>query len=155
MADAGVQVVEQLLPAVVQEHKPDVVVAQAENVTGGRGMSVDDMRKLQSLGIDFFTGGNWTPYLEELHPLLKDSKEPVIGPANYEAEPGLGYKYLDTPSGKVLFVSLMGQVVGKKLPNIENPLHVIDRILEEEHTKQTPVATVVNFHGALVVKKGL
>ncbi len=147
MAEAGKAVVEQLLPEVINEHKPDVVVAQAENVTNGRGMSVEDMRTLQSLGIHFFTGGNWTPYIEELHPLLKDDKEPVIGPANYEAEPGPGYKYLDTPKGKVLFISLLGQTVGKKLPDTENPLHVVDKILEEETAKQTPTAIVINFHG--------
>ena len=147
MAEAGMDVVQQLLPGVVKEHQPDVVVAQAENVTGGRGMDLADMRRLQEMGIDFFTGGNWTPYIEELHPALQDSKEPVIGPANFAAEPGPGYKYLDTPEGKVLFISLLGQTVGKKLPDIENPLHVVDRIVEEESAKQTPAAIVVNFHG--------
>lgn len=147
MADAGKQVVADLLPGLIDEHTPDVVVAQGENVTDGRGMSTSDMDYLIRLGINFFTGGNWTGYLDDIHPRLSDASSPVIGPANFTGCPGPGFKYLDTPAGKVLFVSLLGQVVGKPLPETHNPLHTIDQILEEELAKQTPDAIVVNFHG--------
>lgn len=147
MADAGKAVVAQLLPEIVDEHQPDIVVAQAENVTDGRGMSVQDMRQLQSIGIDFFTGGNWTGYLDDIHEVLQDPKEPVIGPANFEQCPGTGYKYLDTAKGKVLFITILGQTVGKRLEGVSNPLHKLDEILAAESQRVKPVATIVNFHG--------
>ncbi|MEM6998079.1 MAG: YmdB family metallophosphoesterase, partial [Patescibacteria group bacterium] len=147
MADAGMSVAKELLPELVAEHQPDVVVAQAENVTGGRGMSPEDMDRLQDLGIDFFTGGNWSGYLPELHARLEDKSSPVIGPANYGDCPGLGYKYLHKEGKKVLFVTLLGQIVGRQPENVSNPLVKIDEILEQELAKQTPDAVVVNFHG--------
>jgi len=147
MADAGKQVVADLLPDLRKELGADIVVAQAENVTDGRGMSVADMDMLVGAGVDFFSGGNWSGYLDELHPRLEDPDSPVIGPTNFEGCPGPGYKYLDTEKGKVLFVTLMGQVVGKPLPTTHNPLHAIDDILEAEGQKVTPAAIVVNFHG--------
>lgn len=147
MADAGKSVVAELLPGITEEYSPDIVVAQAENVTAGRGMSPEDMDYLSSLGIDFFTGGNWSGYLPELHDRLEDPGSPVIGPANYDECTGLDFKYLETQAGKVLFVSLLGQVVGRPLEGITNPLHKIDAIIEAEHNKQRPAATVINFHG--------
>ena len=147
MADAGQQVLAEVLPSVREEHQPDVIVVQAENLTDGRGVAVEDMRKLQDMGVDFLSGGNWTPYLDETHPLLLDPKEPIIGPANFGADPGPGYKYIETAKGRVLFISLLGQVVGRQLPDISNPLKKIDEILETELAKQTPAAIVVNFHG--------
>src|SRR6202012_2724854 len=56
-------------------------------------------------------------------------------------------KYAPVGSGKVLVVSLLGQIVGKDADKpVDNPLQVIDRILDDE--RSTPkLATVVNLHG--------
>ncbi len=145
MAQAGITVVSEVLPELKQTHQPDIVVAQAENVTNGKSMSLDDMHMLQSIGIDFFTGGNHTPVNSELHDALADANQPVVGPANMPSCPGDGYKFLQSKLGKVLFISLLGQTVGKEVL-IENPLLVIDEILEKTAADQ-PIAIIVNFHG--------
>ena len=145
MAQAGIKTLELMLPTIKQRHKPDVIVAQAENVTDGKSMSVADMKKLQSLGIDFFTGGNHTPAKSDIHDALKNNSEPVIGPANMTTCPGQGWKYFDAGNGKVLFISLLGTTVGREVI-IENPLLTIDKILAENKGVRR-VATVVNFHG--------
>ena len=145
-AKAGMQVVKQCLPELKASYQPDCIVVQAENVSDGRGMTVADMRQLQELGIDFFTGGNWTPFLSELHPLLEDDHQPVIGPANYDVSPGNGYKLYSVGSDKILFISLLGQLVGRKLGEISNPLQMVDKILADT-AKLSPTAIVVNFHG--------
>jgi 2',3'-cyclic-nucleotide 2'-phosphodiesterase len=148
MGQPGIDVVERLLPQLKSELKIDVVIAQAENVTEGRGLSLDDFQKLRNLGIDFCTGGNWSLHRKELNGALTDPNVPVIRPANYPTDiPGLGWKYLSTPKGKVLVVSLLGHIVGKDSEAlVDNPLLTIDGILEEN--KDTPrVATIVNFHG--------
>ena len=143
---AGCEVVARVLPGLIREHGIDGVVAQSENVTAGRGMSLKDMRILQNLGIDAFTGGNWSAYLEELIPLLNDFRQPVCGPANYLPVNQPGFKYVTLKNGhKILVISLLGQVVGRNLPNIGNPLRRVDKILQgkEANTK----AVVVNLHG--------
>jgi metallophosphoesterase (TIGR00282 family) len=148
MGEPGILVVERELPRIKQEKLIDLVIAQGENVTGGRGISPDDFLRLQAAGVDFCTGGNWTVYREDITPLLADPDEPIIRPANYpEGTPGLGYKSIQTSRGNVLVISLLGHIVGKDADKpVDNPLEVIDHILREEQAT-TRVATVVNFHG--------
>lgn len=145
MGDVGIEVVASELPKLREEHSIDTVIAQSENVTNGKGMSPQDMRKLQDMGIDFFTGGNHTPVLNELTPLLENETEPVVAPANMLHAPGRGWKYLDTSKGRVLIISLLGSTVGREVPS-NNPLQAIDKILHENRD-ESRIATVVNFHG--------
>ncbi|QQS18757.1 YmdB family metallophosphoesterase [Candidatus Saccharibacteria bacterium] len=58
MAEMGMQAVEKMLPGLVAAEHIDFVVAQAENVTDGKGMSPDDMARLQRAGVHAFSGGN-------------------------------------------------------------------------------------------------
>ena len=148
MGEAGITVVEQLLLALRIDLAVDIVIAQAENVTAGRGISVADYQRLQQAGVDFFTGGNHIFDAKEIYPQLNDPKEPIIRPANYPAgTPGLGHKYLKSAKGNILVVSLLGQIVGKQSTQpLDNPLKVIDQILAAEQASPK-IATVVNFHG--------
>ena len=148
MGEPGIEAIGKLLPGIETKYKVDIVIAQAENVTEGKGLSLKDYKRLQSLGIDFFTGGNWSMHRSELHGYLNDPARPVIRPANYPADtPGKGYKYFQTPKGPVLVISLLGQIVGKDADKpADNPLLTIDKILKEtQHVKC--VATIINFHG--------
>jgi len=147
MASSGVRAVEKVLPGLRKEKHIDLVIAQAENVTFGKSMSPDDMKVLMAAGVDFFTGGNHTPSREDIKPLLQDENQPVIGPANMRECPGKGWKYANTPKGKVLVVSLLGKIVGKDASTpVDNPFQTIDSILKEnEHIEKA--ATVVNIHG--------
>jgi metallophosphoesterase (TIGR00282 family) len=148
MGEPGIKVVEEVLPSLRDEYNVDFVVAQAENLSDGKGIRVKDLERLQRSGVDFCTGGNHSFFREEIFPLLNDPKAPIIRPANYpEGTPGLGYKYAETPKGKVLVVSLLGQIVGKDADvPVDNPLKTIDAILEKE-SMVTRAATIVNFHG--------
>lgn len=148
MAGPGLRLLERELPKLRTELGVDLVIAQAENLSDGKGVRVDDFERLQAAAVDFCTGGNHTFYREEIYPQLADPDEPIIRPANYPGDkPGLGYKYVATPAGNVLVVSLLGQIVGRDADlAVDNPLQAIDKILEaEKHTKR--VALVVNFHG--------
>jgi len=148
MGDMGIEAVEQALPQLRLEKKIDLVIAQAENVTNGRGMSLLDFKRLQKAGVDFCTGGNHIFEQKELIPALDDPSQPIIRPANYPAgTAGLGWKYSDTKAGKVLVISLLGQIVGKHSSlQLDNPLKVVDDILESQKDVER-VATIVNFHG--------
>lgn len=148
MAEPGIVLIGNQLPRLRQQYAVDLVIAQAENTTDGRGITRADFERLRSAGVDFCTGGNWTLYRDEIIPLLNDPKMPIVRPANYPTgTPGLRYKYITTPQGDVLVVSLLGQIVGRDSDKpFDNPLKVIDKILADEAGKPK-VATVVNFHG--------
>jgi metallophosphoesterase (TIGR00282 family) len=148
MGELGLQMVEQMLPVIKREKPIDFVIAQAENTSEGRGITQADFARLKKAGVDFCTGGNWSLYRDEIISSMSDPAQPIIRPANYpESTPGLGYKYSTTSKGKVLMVSLLGKVVGRDSDKeTDNPLHVIDAILEAEKDTEK-VATIVNFHG--------
>ncbi len=148
MAEPGIRVVEKVLPVLRREHEVDLVIAQAENLSDGKGIRPEDVARIRKAGVAFCTGGNHTLYRKEIYPQLNDPNQPVIRPANYPVgTPGLGYKYINTMKGEVLMVSLLGKIVGKDADLLlDNPLLTIDKILadEEQHKK---VATIINFHG--------
>ena len=147
MGPMGVKAIEQLLPQIVQVEGVDFVVAQAENVTDGKGMSVTDYAKLKELGVDAFTGGNHTPARLDLYPLLENATDPVVGPMNMRACPGLGYKIVIKGALRVLVASLLGNTVGKQseMP-VENPLLTLDSLLAKVPRESYDIS-VVNLHG--------
>ncbi len=148
MGNVGIETVEQHLPKLAKDNGVDFVIAQAENSTDGRGISVADFKRLLVAGVDFCTGGNWSLNLEEIIPYLSDPKEPIIRPANYpNGTPGLGYKYAKLPAGNILVISLLGNVVGRDSDKpTDNVLQTIDWILSQEKDTEK-IATIVNFHG--------
>jgi metallophosphoesterase (TIGR00282 family) len=148
MGETGLQVVELVVPELRAEKQIDLVIAQAENVTDGRGITPADFALLKAVGVDFCTGGNWSLYQDDIVPALDDPLQPIIRPANYpERTPGLGYKYVSNAIGKILIVSLLGRIVGKDADKpVDNPLKVIDQILESQQDTEK-VGTIVNFHG--------
>ena len=144
MGEVGLATIEAVLPKLKAEREIDLVIAQSENVSEGKGISVADFRRLQAAGVDFCTGGNWSLHRPEIFPPLNDAAEPIIRPANYpEGTPGLGYKYVKD----VLVVSLLGNVVGKDADKpVDNPLKKIDQILAaQKDVKKAGI--VINFHG--------
>ncbi|MDB5165025.1 MAG: Metallophosphoesterase [Candidatus Saccharibacteria bacterium] len=148
MGEVGVQVIERVLPALRRDKQIDLVVAQAENVSEGKGITLQDFQRLRKTGVDFCTGGNWSLHREDITQAMNDPAQPIIRPANYpEGTPGLGWKYAETSKGRVLVVSLLGHIVGKDADKpIDNPLQVIDSILESQKDVER-AATIVNFHG--------
>lgn len=147
MGPMGIAVVEKVLPELRKSEAVDVVIAQAENVTDGKGLSVADYDKLRALGIDGLSGGNWTTYRAETLNLLTNSEKPVVGPANMPQCADPGFKYIESPAGKVLLVSLLGKIVGRDADNpVDNPIHTIERILASQ-AKVAKAAVVVNIHG--------
>lgn len=147
MGDMGIAAVEHVLPELKREKSLDLVVAQAENLSDGKGVLLKDYQRLRAFGVDVCTGGDHSIDKPEVFPLFEDSCEPIIGPANMSECPGSGYVYVPTAGGQVLVVSLLGSVVGRHADReLGNPLQTIDRILHEQ-IDVPRLATIVNFHG--------
>ena len=147
MGEVGIAVVEKMLPELRRTEKVDVVIAQAENVTGGKGLSRADYDRLRKAGVDGFTGGNWSITHPDSQQLLSDPNIAVTAPANMHDCPGPGFKYVTVGQNKVLIISLLGHIVGRDADKpVDNPLQTIDKILAQENPG-LQVPTVVNFHG--------
>ena len=148
MGDLGIQVIHDNISNLKKEYHPDFIIAQAENVDNGKGISLTKYQVLRKLGIDFFTGGNWSTYNHEIYPILNDPLQPIIRPANMPADTlGLGYKYLKVNSSNILIISILGKIVGRDAElQTTNPLKAIDSILTKEENIPKN-AVIVNYHG--------
>lgn len=152
MGRPGRKVIEVELPKLRKQFAVDLVIAQAENVSHGKGLSPAHMRELQAAGVDFFSGGNHTMERVATKQLLANPDMPVIAPLNQAGvEPGWGAKRVTTPKGDVLVASLLGDVFPMPIAT-SNPLNVIDGLLESPLAKDV-AAIVVNYHGEFSSEK--
>lgn len=147
MATPGRKVLAQVLPKLKKELGADFVIVQAENSNNeGKGPGKHEIAEMQKAGADFFTGGNHSLRGKNSNDLYVDDSISVIRPANMKNVPGKGWQIIKTPKGKILIASILGQTVGRQLPDISNPLEEIDKILEETKNEEL-AARIVNFHG--------
>lgn len=143
---AGRKTVARFLPEIIKEHSIDVVLANAENISGGRGITEEKLREVQSVGIDYFTSGDhvfWERGTEDIIDSL-----PIIRPANYpDGVAGKGFHILDCGSkGQVLIMNLMGRsTFGGPSAYLDDPFRKADSILEELKDQKF-TAKILDFH---------
>ena len=143
------------LPSLLSRHKPDIVIANGENASGGTGITEKSLRELFDLGIDVVTMGNHTWDKRETAGFI-DSYPRMIRPANYpEGAPGKGWFMNEIRPGVPPFavVNLMGRTF---MNAIDCPFQAIDRILvdirEQAPGAQQPIV-IVDFHAEATSEK--
>ncbi len=159
----GRRAVGNVLPNFREKEQIDFVVANAENVTHGRGAKLAHLKELQSFGVDLFTSGDHIFYLDKDEP-FSDPKVPVLRPANLpEGTPGDGYQVVETQKGRVAIINLLGwEFLGEKLSKDErnrwlegevaNPFRTVEKVLKDIK-KEHPDFIFVDFHAELTSEK--
>ena len=114
---AGRLAVKQYLPELSEELSPDVVIANAENIAGGIGMTADTLDELFAAGVNLVTSGNHVWRHREICSRM-DRDRRIVRPFNYpEGAPGRGYVVHALPDGRRLAViNLLGTVFMEPLP---------------------------------------
>ena len=142
----GQKALKKYLPKLKQEHKPNLIFLNAENIDRGFGLSEKIYKELMKDGISLITMGNHTFRNKEIFEFINDSK--VIRPANYdESVPGVGYKTLKYNDKTVTVINLMGRVfMGDPL---DNPFKIVDQILDEIDSD----FVFIDFHGEATSEK--
>ena len=127
----GRQVVHQKLPALVRERQIDLVIANAENIAGGSGITQNLFSKLRSYGVDVITLGDHIYKKIDIVPTLQSS-ERVVRPANLSNDAaGRPWTVVTTNSGvSVAVFSLLGRVFMNHLP-ASDPFAAADRVLKD------------------------
>ena len=126
----GRQVVHQKLPGVVRDHKVDLVIANAENIAGGSGITQNLFNKIRSYGIDVVTLGDHIYKKIDIVPTLQAS-ERIVRPANLSQHAaGRPFTCVTTNSGvNVCVFSLLGRIY-MNLP-ADDPFAAADRVLDQ------------------------
>jgi hypothetical protein len=107
----GRRAVEVALPKLVERHKIDFVIANAENAAGGSGLTPEIADELFSRGVDCITTGDHVWRQKEIVPRLETDNR-ILRPANYpKAASGKGYALVDAKNGvKVAVILLLGRI---------------------------------------------
>ena len=140
----GRRAVEKLLPQLRQQYGLNLVIANAENVAGGLGLTSTTARELLDAGVDVLTSGNHIWAQKEIIPYL-DGQMPILRPLNYP--PGvLGRGYIII--GQAMVVNLIGRTF---ISNFDCPFRAMDKLLGEVKDK-LPVI-IVDFHAEATSEK--
>ncbi|CAI2201844.1 327_t:CDS:1, partial [Funneliformis geosporum] len=86
----GRQVIQKYLPQIRQEQQIDLVVANVENTTHGKGIAYKHYQELKKYGIDIMTSGNHIFACEETQKFIQEVPD-LLRPLNsnpYHPGPG-------------------------------------------------------------------
>lgn len=140
----GRQAVKELVPDLRQQYGLDLVIANAENVAGGLGLTSTTAEELLGAGVDVLTSGNHIWAQKEIIPHL-DGEMPILRPLNYSpGVPGRGY----IVNSQAMVVNLMGRTF---MGDVDCPFRAMDQLLAE--IKHKPPVIVVDFHAEATSEK--
>ncbi len=146
---SGREAVKGLLPGLKKKFSPDMAVANAENASGGLGLTAASARELLGLGLDAMTSGNHIWKHREIYPVL--AREPrLLRPANYpEGAPGSGLGIYRTDQGvEVAVINLIGRTF---MSPVDCPFHAAETLLEQVPDQVR--VRIVDFHAEATSEK--
>jgi 2',3'-cyclic-nucleotide 2'-phosphodiesterase len=146
VGEPGRRALSATLPALIEEHQPDFVVTNGENVAGGLGITQRTAEKIFAAGTDVITTGNHVYRHREAYEFLENSDR-VLRPANYpQGNPGRGHAVVEVDGMRVRVINLSG-AVGLRVAR--SPFDTVDSILS--HHEQD--AVIVDFHAEVTSEK--
>ena len=114
----------------IKANNIDFVIANGENASEIKGLSLRDAEKILSIGVDFITLGNHAFGKRDLYDFLDSNDHLIIRPANFShLAPGSGYSIININGYKILCINIMGTVY---LTSLNSPFETVDKILERE-----------------------
>jgi len=126
----GREAIKKILPELKKKYEPDLVLANGENLSHGRGISLSGFKELRESGIDWLTSGNHAFARKEAKEIFEDKNQPILRPANWpKGAPGRGYEIINLRSKKILLINLIGRVYMAQQFN--DPFACVDNILED------------------------
>ncbi len=145
------EAVKKLLPDLKEKYQTDLVIANAENLAHGIGITEKTLAEVKEAGIDIFTSGNHFYKKSEGLEILKAKDSPLIRPANYPQDvPGRGYQIVEAGTKKIAVINLIGRVFFTE--HFDCPFRKADEIIEEIK-KEKPAATIVDIHAEATSEK--
>ncbi len=134
------------MPALREQHRPDLTIVNGENSAGGMGITEKTARAIFDAGADVITTGNHVYRHREAYGFL-DAEQRVIRPANYpHANPGRGHVVVEAAGMRVGVIDLSG-AVGMQVAR--SPFHEVDSILERIEID----CAIVDFHAEVSSEK--
>lgn len=133
-----------ILPGLREELSPDVIIANAENIAGGHGLTGETCEDMFELGINVLTAGNHVWDRREIIDYI-ENQPLLLRPLNFpEGTPGAGAVVLE--DNDLLVVNLQGRVFMRAL---DDPFRAMDHLLEQNQCR----FSFVDFHAEATAEK--
>ncbi len=125
----GVDAVRALVPKLMADHSLDLVVANAENVCSGSGLTPKQYRQLRTAGVNLMTMGDHVYRRSEIISTLQ-TEDRICKPANFpRSAPGRDYLLAPARDGVMVAVfCLLGRTFMRP---VDCPFIAADRVLAE------------------------
>lgn len=150
VAKPGRHAVERLLPQLKKEYNVDVVIANAENLVGGKGVSEDRLIEMMNAGVDYFTSGNHVFSREGWESVLANPDNGIVRPMNYpESTSGVGWLSFSVNGTEIILANLQG--IEGLVSSVDNPFKKIDELLSELENRDAIV--LLDFHAEMTSEK--
>lgn len=144
VGEIGRRALRAVLPIWQEEHQPQAILANIENMAHGRGISPASFAELSGLGISAYTTGDHAWDHRPGIPLLENAAHHITRPANYPpGAPGRGYAIFSIGAVQIAVLNIQGQVFFKNHPN--NPFHSLDELLTVPDVAASHVK-LLDFH---------
>lgn len=137
-----------------QNENLDFIIANGENATHGKSISLSHYQELKKLGIDVITSGNhiFAPTTNVVN-YIKDHKD-LLRPLNYNPyHPGNGTILVTTKNKKKIRVTnLIGRTFMDKS---DNPYFALENLLklEADNKKESSDIHIIDFHAEATAEK--
>ncbi|CAJ0830719.1 17597_t:CDS:2 [Entrophospora sp. SA101] len=123
----GRRVIERNLFRLKKEHEIDLVIANVENTTHGKGISRKHYQELKNYGIDIMTSGNHIFAIEDTRKYINEVSD-LLRPINSNPyHPGPGTILTKVKGKKIRITNLLGTTFMPMAA--ENPYFALEKIL--------------------------
>ena len=148
VGENGLNKLKDLLPTIIEKENIDFTIVNAENTSGGMGLTDKDFNVLQKMKIDAITMGNHTWGKKDIFAFIDNPK--IMRPANYsKGVPGKGYNIYECKGKKVAVMNLIGRTDMSILS--ENPFTVADELVNKL-SKEADII-ILDFHAEATAEK--
>lgn len=152
MGRAGRRAITEKLAGLRQRLRADFVIVNAENTSGGRGVTAGHAQLLLESGADCLTLGDHAFDQKDLLAFI-DREPRIIRPLNFAKDaPGRGAGvFSDSRGRKILVTQALGQVFMSR--PYDDPFSALDSILRAHPRGGLVQAAVVDFHAEATSEK--
>jgi len=150
----GRNAVKEYLPTFKKRYRPDLVIANAENLAHGIGATQKTLDEMKEIGIGVFTSGNHIWEKGGSDEMLDNEKNYLVRPANYPSKKsGQGQMAINIGEIKLNVVNLMGRVFysweNEKKEVLHDPFKTLDKIVSVDRSG----LYLVDFHAEATSEK--
>ena len=151
---SGRQALTQQVKTLREQHGADLVIANAENIANGSGITPEQHKKLGAAGVDGMTLGDHAFRKQQIKNTL-NTVDNLIRPINLPGQAwGKGYMRLPSPiegGPDVVVVMIMCRLFMNSV-QADDPFAALDRFLESLRN-QPPAIVIAEIHGEATSEK--